>query len=156
MIITLQRDLSTPNETLGRLTADFRRWDTIEKPWVPAPNLPCGLKGHSCVPAGTYRLERHSSDAHPNVWALVNPQLGVYHWPWDEPKQLQGIARDCCLIHPANFASELEGCIAPGKSRGKDAATGCWRVFDSRDAINELRTLIGTLADLQLIILESK
>lgn len=153
MIITLVRDTHTPNETLGMLTVNGRKWHSIERPWVPNASAPCGDKGMSCIPIGAYRLEKHSSEAHQNVWAMVNKELWVYHWPWEVPVAMQQLARTVCLIHPANWASELRGCIALGKDRTKDKS-GHWMVTNSRDAVNELRTLIGTQLDLQLSIAE--
>lgn len=152
MILTLQRDLSTPNETLGWLSCNGRKWPSIERAWVPTPDACCGVKGRSCVPAGLYKLNRHTTDAHPKVWALVSPELWVYHWPWEVPPPRQALARSVCLIHPANWASELRGCIAIGKQRVKEP-NGFWKVTESRDAVNELRTLLGNSVDLTLNVL---
>jgi hypothetical protein len=78
---------------------------TMEQPW--ADNVPF----HSCVPPGKYRLEPHSSPKHPVAYALVNPALNIFHEPLPNP---QHGARFGCLIHAANWAYQLEGCIAPG------------------------------------------
>lgn len=153
MIINLQRDLNTPNEMLGWLSVNGRKWTTLERPWVVTSGYLAGVPGRSCVPAGSYRLEPHSTEAHPKVWALVNTALHVYHWPWEVPASKKVFARTACLIHPATWASELRGCVAPGKSRTKEH-NGSWMVRDSRDATNELRCAIGSSADLQLVIEE--
>lgn len=51
--------------------------------------------------------------------------------------------RDRLLFHAANYASELEGCIAPGKSRG-ETEDGRLAVWDSKTAFNEfMQTLEG-------------
>lgn len=150
MILELSRDFSDATCTLGWLTVAGRKFTTIERPWVPDPAYPAGLKGQSCVPRGEYRLERHDSDAFPRCWALVAPPLGVYHWPWEVPVQQRAWARTAVLIHAANWASELRGCIAPGKDRVKDR--NGWMVVRSRDALNEVRTLTGSAIDLRLVI----
>lgn len=154
MIIELVRDLSTHYCTLGRLMFAGRTLFTIERPWVPDPRSRGGQKGVSCVPVGDYRLNRHNTDAFPKVWALVNPMLDVYHQPWEVPPGKELISRTACLIHAANWAHELRGCIAPGKQLLKDPQ-GRWMVTRSRDAVNELRTVIGNLVDLKLTIIEN-
>ncbi len=149
----LTRDLYTPNETLGTLAIAGRKWHTIERPWVPVAEAPCGMKGRSCVPCGTYRLNMHSSEAFKNVWALVNPALWIYHWEADVPKPRKGIARTVVLIHIANWSSELRGCIALGKKREKNQ--GVWMVKQSADAVNEFRMAVAGQFDLSLTIEES-
>jgi hypothetical protein len=61
---------------------------------------------------------RHDTEAHPRTWAFVNPELWVYHWDEDVPPDRRGQARTVCLIHIANYASELRGCCAIGLDRG--------------------------------------
>lgn len=154
LTLTLVRDLQTPIETLGYLSLRDRKWPSIEKPWVEDPRSLAGHKGASSVPLGEYRLVPHNSEKHPRVWALLNPALEIYHWDWEVPKARVGIARTLCLIHVANYAAELEGCVAIGKTRVK-SANSAWMVTNSRDAINELRSAIGASIDLKLIITEA-
>lgn len=149
MIVELIRDMETAYCTLGRLMFAGHTVFTIERPWVPAQYSKGGQKGVSCVPFGQYRLDRHNSDAFPKVWALVNPALDVYHLPQDVPPGRELLSRTACLIHAANWSYELRGCIAPGKARQKDPA-GRWMVTRSRDALNELRTVIGNQFDVRL------
>jgi hypothetical protein len=153
MNITLTRDLYTPTETLGTMSVSGRKWFTMERPWVPIEGAPCGLKGRSCVPAGTYRLEPHSSEAFKAVWALTSPALWVYHWEHEVPRVRAGLARTVVLIHVANWASELRGCISLGKKRVK--SNGAWMVQQSADAVNELRMAVAGQFDLTLTIEES-
>lgn len=150
MNLELLRDLSTPSETLGTLSVNGRKWHSIERPWQPIADAPCGKKGTSCVAPGTYRLEPHMSEQYRNVWALVSPSLWVYHWDADVPKPRRGLARTTVLIHVANWASELRGCIALGKTRAKDR--GVWMVRNSADAVNELRMALAGAYDLTLTI----
>lgn len=141
MKLLLIRDFNAVDCTLGRLHIsapgqDFV-CDTIERPWVPTPLSPGGRKGESCVPRGTYRLERHNSEAHPDTWALVNSDLDVIHYEdRDRPN-----ARALVLIHAANYARELRGCIAPGMRRMVDA-TGIRMVTGSRLAVLEVKRLV--------------
>src|SRR5690349_3586727 len=134
--LQLNRDYFTSYCIMGRLTEpqSGRGWDTIERPWVPSSNAPCGTKGVSCIPLGEYRVERYSSDAHPGVFSVSAPSLAVYVNEWDAPASLRGIARTNTLIHPANWASELRGCVAPGKERLKGQG-GLWQITRSRDAM---------------------
>lgn len=87
----------------------------------------------SCVPVGTYQLVRHDSAKHPKTWALVNEALDIFENP--APGK-----RSDCLIHPANFAFQLEGCIAPGIDRSKNGQT--WMVTDSREAMTQLQGVV--------------
>lgn len=147
--LTLVRDISTSQVTLGWLSFGGKKWASLERPWIIDPIGKGGLKGRSCVPVGEYKLVPHDTEAHPRVWALVNPQLDVYHDPAAVPSYKASFARTAVLIHVANFVHEIRGCIALGKTRQKDRET--WMVRSSRDAINELRTL-ATGTDLRLII----
>ena len=49
--------------------------------------------------------------------------------------------RDRLLFHAANYASELEGCIAPGKDRG-ETEDGRLAVWSSKKAFNEFWELV--------------
>lgn len=107
MKLILTRIEQTPEYTLGQLDVPgLPMLSTIEQPWKN------NLKGHSCVPVGTYRLIPHNSPHHPHTWALDNPALNVHAEPSDKWPD----ARTDCLIHPANWAWQLLGCIAPGLS----------------------------------------
>lgn len=122
MKLLLIRELKSDTCTQGRLSfstpgEDFECY-TMERPWIALPGYKGGLSGKSCVPPGVYNLETHSSEAHPKTWALVNPDLDVVHW---EDPYRSGV-RSLVLIHVANFARELRGCIAPGRVRTKDAS----------------------------------
>ncbi len=141
MKISLVRDYLGTDCSQGKLTGITYAADTMERPWVPVPNAPCGKKGVSCIPAGTYRLVPHNSEAHPRTWALVNPSLWVYHWDEDIPAAQKGLARTVVLLHSANYASELRGCIAPGKGRHVET-NGRRMVTNSRIAMSQLQALL--------------
>jgi hypothetical protein len=126
--LLLLRDKDDGACTLGMLKLSGHIWQAIERPWIPDPAHVGGLQGRSCVPPGIYDLVLHDSEAHPETWALVNAVLGVTHWG---PSQ-----RSAVLIHPANFAAELRGCIAPGLIRGSQS------VLRSRDAFAQLKAAL--------------
>jgi hypothetical protein len=129
--LQLLRDHAGPDATLGRLTVrEGLILETLELPWRADPVLPCGLPRESCLPEGHYELALHDSALHPRTFCLVSRELGVYHMPSDIPQECGG--RTCCLIHVANFTSELEGCIGVGRDRRLLAER--WMITDSREA----------------------
>lgn len=65
----------------------------------------------SCIPAGRYEVEFYDSPKHGKTWALKNLTLGVGVYEGDA-------LRYACLIHAANMASELQGCLAFGLDLG--------------------------------------
>jgi hypothetical protein len=148
----MTRDYRDAQCTLGTMSIGAYKWQTLERPWVEDADsfYSCGRKGVSCVPAGDYKLTPHNSEAHPKVWALVNPKLGVFHWDTDVPPGCNG-ARTMVLIHAANWPEELRGCIAVGKARVKN---GRWMITRSRDALNEVRNALGATYDIVLTIAE--
>jgi hypothetical protein len=147
----LNRDFATSYCTMGQLSVDDRSWPTIERPWAPSSASISGMKGASCVPLGDYRVTKYNSDAHPNVFALSSPKLGVYVTESEVPPSLALTARTRVLIHPANWASELRGCVAPGKQRAK-GPDGLWMVKASRDAMNEIRNALSRSVDVTLLV----
>lgn len=119
MKLSLVRDPSDGVRTFGTMTLPTDSADTLlqtlERPWIPSPlGVPGGHPYTSCVPAGVYALEVHDTITHPQTWALVNHELGVYHQ--DSEIQSQG-GRALCLIHSANVVRQLAGCIAVGLTR---------------------------------------
>lgn len=115
MNFVLQRDADTGICTFGTMRVNGTLLQTLERPWVPGPAG--GTKGVSCIPVGTYRLVRHDTEAHPRSFALVNEALGVFHYA--VPAGQAG--RTACLIHVANWPTELRGCIALGMDRGDNS-----------------------------------
>jgi len=100
-----------------------RAWDD-NKPFV------------SCVPGGLYELEPHTGKG--GTWALVGDT--VSHWEDEEH------ARFCCLFHPANYAHQILGCLAPGLSAvyvDPDADFPQIMVGRSGDAMGILKRALG-------------
>lgn len=150
MELSLVRDaLATVGQTFGLLYVPAQEpIQTIERPWVPSPSQACGTNGISCIPPGRYALEPHDSEAHPQTWALVNHDLGVYHLPGDVPAGCG--SRTAVLLHTANCAYELRGCIAPGLQRG--TIDGHPAVLRSKDAFDLIKSAVPWTAGHYLTI----
>lgn len=128
--------------TLGVIQLPGARIFTVERPWLPDPDTanPAGLPERSCVPEGTYLLEPHHSPRFPNVYALQNPSLAVWHYA--VPPGAHG--RAGILIHAGNDVSAVVGCIAVGLSAEASAyAPGGYRITDSQRALQMVRDYLG-------------
>ena len=153
MNLTLVRDAALPYATLGTLGGLPQVLQTLELPWVQDPSgAPCGAPGRSCVPVGEYQLALHDTPAHPKTFALVNPDLGVYHEPGDVPAGT-GACRVAILIHVANYASELEGCVGVGTARYKTPSQ--WMITQSAHAFTLLTQAVPWEVGHTLTITES-
>lgn len=105
--------------TFGKMVhSDLDWWCyTVERPWER--NRPT----FSCIPAGLYQLT-----------------LGIYLKHNYPAYELQNVSsRANIKIHVANYAEQLEGCIAPGKELGWVAPY--WAVTQSQTAFDELMAL---------------
>ena len=112
MNITLERFAYTPMGVFGVLTWTGGHCYTIEEAWRN------NEKGNSCIPIGTYRVQRGQFPKH------------------GEAFEVQGVpGRSAILFHVANTVADIEGCIGPGKRLG--ALGGVWAVLDSGVAYNE-------------------
>lgn len=124
-----------PDHLYGMMEAGSLILQTMERPWVPEHRgAPCGEPRVSCVPVGTYDLVLHDTPAHPQTFALVNAELGIYHELADAPPG--EIIRVACLLHAGNFASQSEGCVLVGL--GRSVLNGQPDVTESRKALQEL------------------
>ncbi len=147
MIIRLKRFSYAATETEGILIlADGQEFATIEQPWVPNPNGALGGKPfHSCVPDGMYRFMPHQSKSKGAVFIFWNEKLGVYKFPQDHEKDH---GRDVCYMHMANWAAQLEGCVAPGMARRcmvpRGATVAVPAVTSSGAAMKRLHDALGT------------
>lgn len=113
--VILVRDKHTKYGTFGRLmTPNGIQLFTIERNW-----LNNGAR-NSCIPSGVYTVSWQPS-----------PRFGWAYRLHEVPKRA-GI-----LIHPANYASELAGCIALGKNRNNLMITS------SRQAQREFENELG-------------
>ena len=124
MKITLERRYKKKNYTIGLLYVDGTfLCNTIEDPDRGITNemseheiLSKKIYGETAIPTGTYEIKMtYSPKFHNKTWAKLTsgkvPQImNVPCW--------SGVR-----IHPANEASELLGCIAPGKNSKVGAVT---------------------------------
>jgi len=102
-----------------------------------APSVECHWRGNqtnvSCVPAGEYDLVLFNSGRFSMLTrALRGGTVGVHHG--------EG-ARYACLIHPANKADQLNGCIALG-DRVKNMG-GTQAVWNSERIVRKLLDSLG-------------
>lgn len=146
MILTLVRWAYASAFTLGTLRGSGLTLATLELPWIADPDSRAGLAGEpfkSCVPDGEYALVPHSSPKYPMpdrwVFALTNPELGVYYDDHEIPEGQQ-FGRSKVLIHTANYVTQLLGCIALGR---KHVFSGEPAVQDSGAAVRMLRATLG-------------
>ena len=120
-MVLLERFSPEVNQTIGNLYLLNDRggmidsWFSLELPWLN------NQKYISCIPIGDYTAYKH-----------VSPKFGPCLWI----KEVNG--RSEVLIHPANYHTQLLGCIAIGKdlkhiNTGKDID-----VAQSRKAMAEL------------------
>ena len=150
MLLTLTRDQYLRECTLGVLEVAGKRFFTIERPWIPDPIGKSGVKYKSCVSEGVYRLSPFTRPSGEKAFRLSNPTLDVFESPTDVPKGREESTRTLVLIHAANYVYDVVGCIGPGMSRTK-VAQG-WMVTNSREAMNQIRTLVGSTYDISLLI----
>ena len=133
--LNLTRGKSTPEGTPGTLSLADRMLFTIEQPWND------NAQGTSCVPAGAYELVPYLSPSHGATWYLLNHELGV---------GAAGEHRSYCELHSANWARQLEGCIALGLEGAPmlDPMTGKVEpaVEHSVDAIAILHAELGEMS----------
>lgn len=125
MKIELVRDTFTDASTTGQMLVDgqFENF-TIER----SADDPA----HPCIPEGEYEV----------LLVPPGPRLSSIFDDYNLFPELQNVpGRSGIFIHPANWASQLEGCIAPGQPRGKDA------VYNSRATFERLMTLLKTHTD---------
>lgn len=144
MIIRLKRFSYGEYETEGVLVVGSTVLATIEQPWTPNPNgAPGGKPFESCVPDGMYNLKPFTRPSGEEAFILTNPELGVHYWPGDHEL---GSGRDLCLIHAGNWASDVQGCVAPGTGRMFMDDDGSLQpsVGASRTAMNLIREKLGT------------
>jgi hypothetical protein len=97
----LDRLFTASGGTFGRLrTARGNVFATLEREWLDnQPRV-------SCIPPGRYELVPWSGVKFKKHWALRGGTVGLWGGP--------GVQRSAILIHSANTAQELAGCIALG------------------------------------------
>jgi hypothetical protein len=133
-MIVLSRFKSTSDGTFGKLTVDGKVFYSVERPWLNnKPEI-------SCVPSGQYLLVPHSSRKYGQVLALVNEEIGVTHFQESYSK------RFACLIHVANYARDVIGCIGLGERHIENMVTS------SRKAIADFYSMVNPNETHELLI----
>lgn len=135
--LRLERFAHTPWGTLGMLYLPYAgvSFPTIEPRWEH------NAKGKSCIPAGDYYLEQRPSPI------VARSSGGEFNVGW-EVKDVPN--RSLIMLHPANWASELQGCIAPG--RAHVVMNGRPGVSASRAAFKDLMHRLDARGDWGLSI----
>lgn len=111
---------------------------TIERPWIPHPDGPGGVRRESCIGEGTYQVRPWNSEKFPDTYILINNALSVYEQPMLIPPG-QTFGRSAILIHIGNSVADVIGCIAVGLHHSGDHLM----VADSRIAMSRLREVLG-------------
>ncbi len=104
----------------------------------------------------------YSDDDGVNFWSIENSETLIpeglhacvrdYYHRGDYPTfEIIVQGRDRLLFHSANYANELEGCIAPGKDRG-ETDDGRLAVWNSKKAFNEFWEIVKDEEEFLLLI----
>lgn len=116
--VHLKRLIESPYGTFGRMRLDGHEWYTVER--KSSGEFPC-------IPAGEYKLGLGMFYGGDGPGGL-KPDYPAY-----EIVSVPG--RSQIKIHVANLASEIRGCIAPGKGLG--IVNNAWAVVQSQTAFRE-------------------
>ena len=132
--LILTRFLQNEHKTLGDLNLEedantILALKTIELPWK---NNQVKI---SCIPEGYYITKVHTS-----------PKFGWCLWVQDVPERSE------ILIHTANYARQLLGCISPGIIHTDLDKDGITDVKHSGIAMEALKHYMGSLKQITLII----
>lgn len=104
---------------------------TMEQPWKQNSRF------ISCIPSGLYEIEPINTPSHGDTGVLVNHDLNVFA----TQEEAQNGGRYACLIHPANWSHQLQGCIALGEK----IAWGKHKDNDPNLMITNSRTTVNNL-----------
>jgi hypothetical protein len=99
---------------------------TVEKPWLDNKAF------YSCVPADIYTMEKHNGGKYKGVYAMVGSTVSHF--------RDKDFARSACLVHTANRARDVIGCIGLGEKFG--AVYGEWAVLNSAQTVKEYCALL--------------
>lgn len=135
MLIELTRHTFTEKSTIGLIGINQKTWCGIEDrdrglhQEMPLSEIQkIKVYGQTCIPYGRYRVAVTQSARFTRLKKR----------PVFTPQILNVPGFEGIRIHPANYASQLEGCIAPGKGKGVDMVT------NSRTAYGEILAMINT------------
>lgn len=144
-IITLRRELSRDDGTLGMLEIRGKHFPTLELP----PGA--GDKHDTCLSPGMYRLRQVKRASGEKALAVVAPEHGVWQLPSEVPRHRITDARSAVYLAAGACLDDLIGShIAPGISRRREGRS--WLLDSSVEAMNQIRTLIQSQLGLTLVI----
>jgi len=129
--ILINRYASTRNGTQSNVSVAGagNEWHGLERPWLD--NLPF----ESCIPTGTYALLPWESPRYGECYIFVGGKVSI-----DEGRA----ERYACLIHPANYTRQLQGCLALGiKKTDYHKPEDSAAVWSSRDALGSFEKAVG-------------
>jgi uncharacterized protein DUF5675 len=159
--LRLTRQLMTPDCTRGTLEVFDSDGETalslftIEKPWISSrAGGKAGEPFRSCIGEGTYSLSPYQRPNGDKVWILSNPALDVFKLNTDIPADRKATGRFLILIHIANRARDVVGCIGPGRS-WRTEPDGTVMVTSSRDAMKDLHKLLDGRRNLEIEIVNA-
>lgn len=144
MEIELRRFAYTPMGTFGKILTPAGAWFTVERQWRNNKQFV------SCIPLGMYNLVQHHSSKFGDTFAVVGSRVSRLD---------DGGARYGILIHSANLATQLQGCIAPGNRLGVvrektiEGKPQRWAVLNSRTSTKEVLAYLKSIkGDIRLSI----
>jgi hypothetical protein len=124
-------DSDPQNGTFGVLAYNSRLiCYSLELPWRD------NRRSVSCIPEGVFPIFKRSN------WSRAK-QLGHTY-------EIIVPGRSAILFHPANLASELEGCVATGTSLG--VLNGSRGVLNSTQAFNVLMRALWSVDHCQFVV----
>ena len=116
--IVLERFCYHPNATLGVIHLDDETFYSVERPWLD------NQVSVSCIPVGTYETGWRESPRFGETWHIKDVPDRTY-----------------ILIHVANFARDVEGCIGLGMGLMGDTVA----VSESKKAVTRFEELTRDL-----------
>lgn len=125
----IERIYSDDKVTIGRFWFKGEVVYTLELPWKD------NQKGISCIPTGSYEVEKTYSPRFKKDLYLI--------------KNVPG--RSGIRFHVANYAYELEGCIAPGLSKDDIDKDGVMDIKSSKKAITLMNETLPDKFNLDII-----
>lgn len=106
-------DLEQGDRQFGVMLVDGTPLCSLERPWLPSGEFPDGEPMESCVPAGLYNIIKEFSPKYgKGMYYLINEDIGIYLRKEDRQEEWQ---RWGCMLHPANWVKQINGCVALGK-----------------------------------------
>ena len=126
-MVTIERFAYTRWGVLGSLQYENVSCRTLELPWKNNET------NESCIPEGVYNTINHDS-----------PTFGKCFWVQGVPQRSE------ILIHPANWISQLDGCVAVGDQYDFDCNKNLFAVWNSKDTLNRLLNTLPSEFDLHI------